>query len=64
MKSHKLFALALGWLIAGCALGQHEHHSAPPAPSPTPKPAVSPPGAPTPTGTPAPADSMKTMEMD
>jgi hypothetical protein len=64
MKFHKVFAIALGWLIAGCALAQHEHHSAPPAPTPTPKPAIAPPGAPTPAGTPAPADSMKTMKMD
>ena len=62
MKSRTPFTIALGWLIAGCALAQHEHHSSPPSPTPTPNPAVAQPGAPMPTPTPAPGDSMKAME--
>lgn len=34
MKVFKSTLIVFGWLIAGCALAQHEHHSVPPSPTP------------------------------
>src|SRR6266496_2101010 len=35
-STSKRFVFVLGWLVAGCALAQHEHHPASPSPTPSP----------------------------
>src|SRR6266542_3593157 len=36
MRTSRFLVLIFGWLVAGCALAQHEHHAASPTPTPSP----------------------------
>src|SRR6266705_476903 len=40
MRTSRFLVLIFGWLIAACALAQHEHHPASPSPTPAPSPST------------------------